>query len=157
MAFKMLLNNKIDKKRWDNDIIKSRKEKIKIDSLFSKIVKSVMNFPKHTCTEIYGAFQQTWFWLKCRFTGLWLHMSVERLSPKVGSIPAFHSVQPNISSLLKYFPYVYMHLSVLAHDQVAVCIATQESDWGHLSLCISLHVFIFWWWWWKLRHERWKN
>ena len=35
----------------------------------------------------------------------------ERLSPKVGSIPAFHSVQQNINSLLKYFPYVYMHLS----------------------------------------------
>ena len=55
--------------------------------------------------------QQTWFWLKCRFTGLWLHMPVEKLSPKFGSIPAFHSVQQNINSLLKYFPYVYMHLS----------------------------------------------
>ena len=55
--------------------------------------------------------QQTWFWLKCRFTGLWLHMPVERLNPKVGSIPAFHSVQQNINSLLKYFPYAYMHLS----------------------------------------------
>ena len=55
--------------------------------------------------------QQTWFWLNGRFTGLWLHMPVERLSPKVGSIPAFHSVQQNINSLLKYFPYVYMHLS----------------------------------------------
>ena len=55
--------------------------------------------------------QQTWFWLNCRFTGLWLHMPVERLSPKVGSILAFHSVQQNINILLKYFPYVYMHLS----------------------------------------------
>ena len=55
--------------------------------------------------------QQTWFWLNCRFTGLWLYMPVERLSPKVGSIPAYHSVQQNINSLLKYFPYVYMHLS----------------------------------------------
>ena len=55
-------------------------------------------------------------------------MPVERLSPKVGSIPAFHSVQQNINSLLKYFPYVYMHLSVLAHDQVTVCIPTKESD-----------------------------
>ena len=55
-------------------------------------------------------------------------MPVERLSPKVGSIPAFHSVQQNINSLLKYFQYVYMHLSVLAHDQVTVCIATKESD-----------------------------
>ena len=55
-------------------------------------------------------------------------MPVERLSPKVGSIPAFHFVQQNINSLLKYFQYVYMHLSVLAHDQVTVCIATKESD-----------------------------
>ena len=102
-----------------------------------------MIFPKHTCTDIYGAFQQTWFWLKCRFTGLWLHVPVERLSPKVGSIPAFHSVQQNINSLLKYFPYVYMHLSVLSYDQVTVCIATKESDWGHLSICISLYVFNF--------------
>ena len=38
-------------------------------------------------------------------------MPVERLSTKVGSIPAFHSVQQNINSLLKYFPYVYMHLT----------------------------------------------
>ena len=30
-------------------------------------------------------------------------MPVERLSPKVGSIPAFYSVQQNINSLLKYF------------------------------------------------------
>ena len=34
---------------------------------------------------------------------------------------------------------VYMHLSVLAYDQVTVCTATKESDWGHLSICISLH------------------
>ena len=58
-----------------------------------------MNFPKHTCTEIYGAFQQTWFWLKCRFTGLWLPYACW----KIGSIPAFHLVQQNINSLLKYF------------------------------------------------------
>ena len=55
-------------------------------------------------------------------------MPVERLSPKVGSVPAFHYVQQNISSLLKYFPFVYMHLSVLAYDQVMVCIAIKESD-----------------------------
>ena len=109
-------------------IIKKGKKK-KIDILISKIEKSVMNFPKHTCTETYGAFQQTRFWLKCRFTGLWLHMPVERLSPKVGSIPAFHYVQQNINSLLKYFLYIYvfMHLSVLAYDHVTVCIATKES------------------------------
>ena len=68
----------------------------------TKIVKSIMNFTKHTCTEIYDAFQQTRFWLKCRFTGLWLPYACW----KVGSIPAFHSVQQNINSLLKYFPYV---------------------------------------------------
>ena len=34
-------------------------------------------------------------------------------------------------------------MSVLAYDQVTVCIATKESDWEHLSICISLHVFIF--------------
>ena len=60
------------------------------------------------------------------FTGLWLYMPVERLSPKAGFIPAFHSVQQNINSLFKYFPYVYMHLSVFALDQVTVCIATKE-------------------------------
>ena len=87
-------------------IIKKRKT---IDTwiLFSKIVKSVMNFPKHTCAEIYGAFQQKWCWLKCRFIGVWLHMPVERLSPEAGSVPAFHSVQQNINSLLKYFPYAW--------------------------------------------------
>ena len=40
-------------------ILLNQKKKKEINSLFSKIVKSVMNFPKHTCTEIYGAFQQT--------------------------------------------------------------------------------------------------
>ena len=29
-----------------------KKGKKKIDILFSKIVKSVMNFPKHTCSDI---------------------------------------------------------------------------------------------------------
>ena len=97
-----VIKHKIDKK-GETMILLNQERKKKVDGLFSKIVKSVMNFPKHTCTEIYGAFQQTWIWLKCRFTGLWLHMPVERLSPKVGSIPAFHSVQQNINNFLKYF------------------------------------------------------
>ena len=102
------------------------------DILFSKIVKSVMNFPKHTCTEIYGAFQQTWFWLKCRFIGLWLHMPVERLSPKVGSIPAFHPVQQNINSLLKYFPYVCLY--------AFVCTRVWSSDGVHCHQRIWLRA-----------------
>ena len=52
MAFKMLKNTKQIKKR-DSD----NQEREKKDILFSKTVKSVKKFPKHTCTEIYGAFQ----------------------------------------------------------------------------------------------------
>ena len=116
-----------------------------------------MNFPKHTCTEIYGAFLQTWFWLKCRFTGLWLHMPVERLGPEVCSIPSFHSVQQNINSLLKYFPYIYMYLSVLAHDQVTVCIATKNLTEGISAYAYLFMSSFFQWWWWKVGHERWKK
>ena len=96
-GFQNVIKHEINRKD-ETMIIK----KGKIDILFSKIVKSVMSFPKHTCTEIYGAFQQTWFWLKCRFTGLWLPYACW----KVGSIAAFHSVQQSINSLLKYFPCV---------------------------------------------------
>ena len=60
-------------------------------------------------------------------------MPVKRLSPKVGSIPAFHSVQQNINSLLKYFPYVYMHLSVLAHDQVKCALPQKNLTEGILA------------------------
>ena len=59
MAFKMLLNTKYIKKKDETMILLNQERIKKIDSLFSKIVKSVMDFPKHTCTEIYGAFQQT--------------------------------------------------------------------------------------------------
>ena len=59
---------------------------------------SIFKDSKISCTEIYGAFQQTWFWLKCRFTGLWLHMPIEKL--------AFHSIQQNINSLLICFTYM---------------------------------------------------
>ena len=47
MAFKMLLNTKQIIK-WDSD----KQERNELEILLSKIVKSVMKFSKHTCTEI---------------------------------------------------------------------------------------------------------
>ena len=66
-----------------------------------------MNFPKQTCTDI--SKHDSGLSAGSLVSGY--IMPIERLSPKVGSIPAFHSVQQNINSLLKYFPYVYMPLS----------------------------------------------
>ena len=140
-GFQNVIKHKMNKK--DETMIIKKWKKKKIDILFSKIVKSVMNFPKHTHTEMYGAFQQTWFWFKCRFTGLWLHMPVESLNPIVCSILAFHSVQQNFNSLLKYFPYLSICncLYLPIYDQVMVYTATKEFDWGlHISSCCHFYV-----------------
>ena len=48
-GFQNVIKHEINKKKDETMIIKKGK---KIDILFSKIVKSVINFPKHTCSEI---------------------------------------------------------------------------------------------------------